>query len=71
VVVGDAAKRCSIDPRARLAELPWCEVAGVGDRPGHRHDVADGDIIGSSLRESRPGIVGASRARLAELARTP
>jgi uncharacterized protein with HEPN domain len=57
LVIGEAAKRLSVDFRARHTEIPWVRIAGMRDKLIHAYDAVDLDEVWKTLTQEIPPLI--------------
>ena len=67
MVIGEAAKRLSIELENEISEIPWSAVARMRDRLIHGYDTVDLEVVWDTVRQNIPNLLKAVRERLADL----
>jgi uncharacterized protein with HEPN domain len=67
-IISEASRRLSAETRARYPDVPWRQIADVGNVCRHSYDRATLDIVWLTVHDELPVLVAACRA---ELTRAP
>jgi uncharacterized protein with HEPN domain len=58
IIMGEAAKRLSIESRQKHNHIPWSRLAGMRDRLIYAYDDVDLMLVWDAVRRELPPIVG-------------
>jgi uncharacterized protein with HEPN domain len=69
-ILGEAAKRVSLEIRDRAPEIPWRNVAGFRDVLIHQYEGVDLEIVWKRIVEDLPPLKASLQALLKKLEET-
>jgi uncharacterized protein with HEPN domain len=69
-IVPKASRRIPADLKAKHPEIPWADIAGIGNILRHGYDSLDHAVIWSVVASNLPPLKAAVEAMLQELDRT-
>ncbi len=58
LVIGEAAKRVSLEYRAEHSDIPWRAMAGMRDKLVHEYDDVDLDEVWNTVKRDLPNLIG-------------
>ncbi len=56
-IVGEAARRPSLDLRERHPHVPWVDIIGMRNWLTHRYDAIDPDAVWKALHDDLPALI--------------
>ena len=65
MVIGEAARRLSLEVRDDMSSIPWSAIARMRDRLIHGYDTVDLPVVWDTVKRNIPGLLQAIRGRLA------
>ncbi|MGH6899021.1 MAG: HepT-like ribonuclease domain-containing protein [Geminicoccaceae bacterium] len=68
-IVSEASRRIADDLRAKHAEIPWTDIAGIGNILRHGYDSLDHAVIWGVVENDLPPLKAAVEAMLKEIDR--
>jgi uncharacterized protein with HEPN domain len=66
-IVSEASRRIPADLKARQAEIPWADIAGIGNILRHGYDSLDHALIWGVVESDLPPLKAAVQAMLQEI----
>lgn len=66
-IVGEAARRISIETRSLAPAIPWQQIVGTRDRLIHGYDEVDLDVVWTIVSRELPGLIDELSRLLGEL----
>ncbi len=66
-IISEASRHVPSELKSRMADLPWAQIAGIGNILRHGYDTVDPEVIWKLTREDLDPLAAAVRLLMAEI----